>query len=50
MISELARQGILAGVPLSRYGGPQNQFLVAVTELNTREEIDGLARALREVS
>ncbi|HYT31727.1 MAG TPA: aminomethyl-transferring glycine dehydrogenase subunit GcvPA, partial [Thermoanaerobaculia bacterium] len=26
MISDLARQGILAGAPLSRYGGPANQF------------------------
>jgi glycine cleavage system P protein (glycine dehydrogenase) subunit 1 len=48
MISDLARQGILAGVPLSRYGGPANQFLVAVTELNTREEMDRLAAALKE--
>jgi len=48
MIADLARQGILAGVPLSRYGGPANQFLVAVTELNTREEMDRLAAALKE--
>ena len=50
MIAELARRGILAGVPLSRFGeGPANRFLVAVTEMNTREEMDRLGvRALRE--
>jgi glycine dehydrogenase subunit 1 len=49
MIAELARRGILAGVPLSRFGeGPANRFLVAVTEMNTREEMDRLASALSE--
>jgi glycine dehydrogenase subunit 1 len=48
MILELARRGILAGVPLSRYGGNPNQFLVAVTEMNTREEMDRLTEALGE--
>jgi len=48
MIVELARRGILAGVPLSRFGGPTNQFLVAVTEMNTREEMDRLVSALAE--
>ena len=48
MIVELARRGILAGVPLSRFGGPTNQFLVAVTEMNTREEMDRLVSVLAE--
>jgi glycine dehydrogenase subunit 1 len=48
MIVELARRGILAGVPLSRFGGPTNQFLVAVTEMNTREEMDRLVSVLTE--
>ncbi len=46
LLSELARAGILAGVALSRYGGPANQFLVAATEMNTREELDRLVAAL----
>jgi glycine cleavage system P protein (glycine dehydrogenase) subunit 1 len=46
LLTELARGGILAGVALSRYGGPANQFLVAATEMNTREEMDRLASAL----
>ena len=50
LISQLALRGILAGVPLSRYGGPQKQFLVAVTEMNTREEMDQLVAALANPS
>ena len=46
LIGELARRSILAGVPLSRYGGPEKQFLVAVTEMNTREEMDQLVAEL----
>jgi glycine dehydrogenase subunit 1 len=41
--------GILGGVPLSRWdasAASTNAFLVAVTEMNTREEIDRLAAAL----
>src|SRR5712691_2704728 len=48
MIAELAQRGILAGVSLSRFGGPTNRFLVAVTEMNTREEMDHLVSALAE--
>ena len=47
LLSRLARRGILGGVPLSRWEPSQaNAFLVAVTEMNTREEIDRLAAAL----
>jgi len=48
MIRDLAGRGILAGVPLSRFGGATNQFLVAVTEMNTREEMDRLVSVLAE--
>jgi glycine dehydrogenase subunit 1 len=49
MIRSLAGRGILAGVPLSRFGAsPANRFLVAVTEMNTREEMDRLVSALSE--
>ena len=41
LLSRLASRGILAGVPLSRYGGGENRFLVAVTEMNTKEEWTG---------
>jgi glycine cleavage system pyridoxal-binding protein P len=46
-IAALAAQGLVAGVPLSRYaGGAPNDLLVAVTEVNTRAAIDALADAL----
>jgi len=48
LLARLAGRGILAGVPLSRFGGEENRFLVAVTEMNTREEMDRLAAALGE--
>ena len=49
LLSRLASNGILAGVPLSRYEGKQpNRFLVAVTEMNTRQEMDRLVAALAE--
>ncbi len=48
LLSRLARKGILAGVPLSRFGsGADNRFLTAVTELNTRQEMDRLVAALK---
>ncbi|MCA1580326.1 MAG: aminomethyl-transferring glycine dehydrogenase subunit GcvPA [Acidobacteria bacterium] len=51
LLSRLARRRILAGVALSRWSGSgadANRFLVAVTEMNTREEMDGLVAALGE--
>ena len=51
LLARLASRGILAGVPLSRLGGgPENRFLIAVTEMNTREEMDRLVAALKETS
>jgi glycine dehydrogenase subunit 1 len=48
LLSRLAARGILAGVPLSRFGsGAENRFLTAVTEMNTKEEMDRLAAALK---
>jgi hypothetical protein len=42
--------GILGGLPLSKYyEGHDNDFLVAVTELNTRSQIDGLVEGLKKL-
>jgi len=51
LLARLAGEGILAGVPLARYF-PQwpNRFLVAATEMNTREEMDRLVGRLGAVS
>jgi glycine dehydrogenase subunit 1 len=51
LLGRLARRGILAGVALSRWH-PEfpNRFLVAATEMNTREEIDRLVAALQETA
>jgi glycine dehydrogenase subunit 1 len=51
LLSRLAGKGILAGVPLSRYGAKwPNRFLVAATEMNTREEMDRLVAELEAAS
>ena len=42
---------ILGGLPLSKYyNGHDNDFLVTVTETNTRPQIDGLVEALRKTA
>lgn len=47
----LGEWGIVGGYDLGRdYPTHQNTMLVAVTEMNTREQIDGLVAALKEVS
>jgi glycine dehydrogenase subunit 1 len=47
VVAKLARQGILAGVPLKRFDRTlKDCLLVAVTEKRTREEIDQFAAAL----
>ncbi|HSE64558.1 MAG TPA: aminomethyl-transferring glycine dehydrogenase subunit GcvPA [Thermoanaerobaculia bacterium] len=51
LLSRLARRGILAGVPLSRWERESDRrFLVAATEMNTREEMDRLVAALGETA
>jgi glycine dehydrogenase subunit 1 len=53
VVDELARRGVLAGVPASRLFLDQpdleNLLLVAVTETNTEADMDALASGLREV-
>ena len=49
LLARLAGRGILGGVPLSRYSASaadRKRFLVAVTEMNERSELDRLAAAL----
>jgi glycine dehydrogenase subunit 1 len=48
ILSALASKKILGGVPLSHFGGEPNRFLVAATEMNTKEEMDRLVAALKE--
>jgi glycine cleavage system P protein (glycine dehydrogenase) subunit 1 len=50
LLSKIAAQrNITAGLPLSRYFADRsNEFLVCVTETNSRAEIDGLVAALEE--
>jgi glycine dehydrogenase subunit 1 len=48
LLHRLADKGIDAGIALSRfYDSCPNDFLVCVTELNTKEQIDALVDALR---
>ena len=50
VIGELVDRGYAAGFPVGRYyAGMENVALIAVTELRTKEEIDGLAAALEAV-
>jgi glycine dehydrogenase subunit 1 len=47
LLARLAAKKILAGIPLSRYDGKdRRRFLVAVTEMNLRGEMDHLVAAL----
>lgn len=47
ILADLEHEKILGGVPLKLFFKDQpNDFLVAVTELNTREQLDALAAAL----
>jgi glycine dehydrogenase subunit 1 len=51
LIQDAAERGYLAGVPLARwYDEFSDCFLVSVTERRTRDEIDGLAACLEELS
>lgn len=53
VVEVLAKKGILAGVPASRLSASDRDqrdlLIVAVTETNTDEDIDALAKALEEV-
>ncbi len=47
---ELLGRGIIGGLPLGRQvAGMERSMLICVTELNTREEIDGLAAAFEDL-
>jgi glycine dehydrogenase subunit 1 len=47
LLARLAARGILGGVPLSRFdGADRRRFLVAVTEMNERAEMDRFVGAL----
>ena len=49
LLDRLAARKILAGIPLSRYDSrDRRRFLVAATEMNTRDEMDHLVAALAE--
>jgi glycine dehydrogenase subunit 1 len=51
LLLALAKGGILGGVPISRWDAARPaEFLVAVTEMNTREEMDRLVSALGQAS
>ena len=41
ILADLEHEQILGGIPLAQfYAGHENDFLVAVTELHTREHLD----------
>jgi len=47
VLSDLRDKGIIGGLALSKYyGGHENDFLVCVTETNTRDQIDALITAI----
>jgi glycine dehydrogenase subunit 1 len=49
IVDALAAKGILAGVPASRLGGPDDLLIVAVTETATDEDMAALEAGLKEV-
>ena len=48
ILAELTKKQILGGLPLARLGGADNQVLVCVTEVNTRQAMDEYAAAIAE--
>ena len=47
VLAGLREKGIIGGLPLSKYySGRENEFLVCVTEVNSREKIDALVSSL----
>ncbi|MBB6481616.1 aminomethyl-transferring glycine dehydrogenase subunit GcvPA [Spirochaeta isovalerica] len=49
IFAKLKEKFILPGLPLSRLGGGDKELLVCVTEVNSKEQIDRLVAALKEV-
>jgi glycine dehydrogenase subunit 1 len=51
IVRRLAEEGIAAGISLSRfYPDRDRELLVAVTEMNSREDIDTLVEGFARVS
>ncbi len=51
IFDRLVKRGIVAGLPLSMYYPERNrELLVCVTELNSRQHIEALVKALREAT
>jgi len=49
--NHLLEHNLIAGYPVGKdYPGLENHLLIAVTEMNTREDIDWLVAGLEEVS
>jgi glycine dehydrogenase subunit 1 len=49
LADKLREKGIIAGLPLGSFdGAKENILLVCVTEMNDKEEIDNLAKAMKE--
>jgi glycine dehydrogenase subunit 1 len=49
--AQMAERGYIAGLPLAAVGaGDENDLLIAVTEQRTRDDMDGYAQALEDVS
>ena len=47
VLEKVRAGGVIGGIPLSKYfGDHENDFLVCVTETNTREQIDGFVETL----
>ena len=47
VLAGLREKGIIGGLPLSKYySGRENEFLVCVTEVSSREKIDALVTTL----
>ncbi len=50
LVNRLVERGILAGLPLSRFGYPDDLLLVAVTEKRKKKELEQFVKALKEVA
>ncbi len=49
LLEALTRRGYLGGVALSRFGSNTSDFLVAVTELHSKGDLEGFAAALEAI-